>query len=1039
MAERYRTGLRITALVGMACLSGSAMAQNNTCGPTNGAGTFLNDHGEFVVNGGQVSMAGATLFVDFFTTPSSTLDWNDVDGDGFAGYDPFTFPLVDQLASQFTPGSDLTTWWMFQYRSVGSVQGFNEFVGNQTCFAIPKTIPSETGVFNGLQYANAGVVTWSGPIANASGTPFEPCEIEGAFLDVPASFAVQVPGEPAWNRTPTSPGYGLNPIPSSTGIVSNLLPLSRECGVCSVSGDPCVDDTACPDGEVCNLTGEVVSLNTNTASPDENTIFDVVAAYVPVTLIANRGTDVENIKYSEAQHLFVTGRMPNGENLTSVTRDVGSGTRNAAMSSLGIDTSWGRGDNIGERVDDRFFTSLGADTQPTNCGGSSILENSVENRRLAIGYTGLAGGSRSAADALAGRYEILNTCKDVPATGQPACDCNVSGYVRPGVDTVLDNCDPCTSYQIAGQGSFSFRGNPNANRDPSDPKFENSEPLDNQAVADYVNNILDSIDAFEGEVQRGECNESRVCSLSGDPCTADGDCAIEETCELKICDNDGDCPNEGDFCKSKLNMPGQLLATQFFLPAGLDCINELTEPLKFVPTATNEVLKEFIRSESVITVPDYGTINPAGKVPKRNALNLPDRYSDGSVTGSYRYWTGSSFASVISGLRLSERNQVQGDFSGDFVRDVVDAAELVAAYYTPRAWQQSAIAQGSGLTGDMSDDNAIPEVLGDFNGDGNLTKEDLRYFADGLAMVPVARSASGATDMRLDRKQGHIAVDNAIAALGEPFPWADTQAQLLVSPSSVGDEPTFVTPFDINDPVAPFLRTGKSYTPGDFRGDVAGANPVAGAQPLGWDGVVDDADIDYVCRNLGDWSNLNEAVFMDLSCDMNGDTAVNFDDVRELVEQILGTQLGDADLDGNRDADDEAIVLATISAGGSGCNADSSCGWRDGDFNCDGIVDQADLTAVNDSDGDGIEDSADNCPDVANADQQDFDSDGDGDACDEDVDDDGVANEADVCDFTPLGANVQADGGLSSDLDGDCDVDLEDYVRFQEDYTGPNP
>ena len=274
--------------------------------------------------------------------------------------------------------------------------------------------------------------------------------------------------------------------------------------------------------------------------------------------------------------------MPNGENLAGVTRDVGSGTRNAAMSSLGIDTSWGRGDNIGERVDDKSFTNLGPGTQPTNCDGSSILENSVESRRLGIGYTGLAGGSRSAADALAGKYEILNTCKDVSATGQPACDCNVSGYVRPGVDTVLDNCDACASVQIAGQGSFAFVGNPNANRDPFDPKFEISQPLDNQAEADYINNILDSIDSFSGSFFSGECNESRVCGDSGNPCTVDTDCAVNETCDLKTCSNDSDCPNVNDLCKSKLNMPGELLATRFFLPAGLDCINELAgDPMRW--------------------------------------------------------------------------------------------------------------------------------------------------------------------------------------------------------------------------------------------------------------------------------------------------------------------------------------------------------------------------------------------------------------------------------------------------------------------------
>jgi hypothetical protein len=66
----------------------------------------------------------------------------------------------------------------------------------------------------------------------------------------------------------------------------------------------------------------------------------------------------------------------------------------------------------------------------------------------------------------------------------------------------------------------------------------------------------------------------------------------------------------------------------------------------------------------------------------------------------------------------------------------------------------------------------------------------------------------------------------------------------------------------------------------------------------------------------------------------------------------------------------------------------------------------------------------------------DFDDDGLSDECDGDVDNDGVPNEEDECDFTPLGASVQSDGTLRGDLDGDCDVDLEDFSILQQDFTG---
>jgi hypothetical protein len=65
----------------------------------------------------------------------------------------------------------------------------------------------------------------------------------------------------------------------------------------------------------------------------------------------------------------------------------------------------------------------------------------------------------------------------------------------------------------------------------------------------------------------------------------------------------------------------------------------------------------------------------------------------------------------------------------------------------------------------------------------------------------------------------------------------------------------------------------------------------------------------------------------------------------------------------------------------------------------------------------------------------DFDDDGAPDTTDPDIDNDGVLNAADDCDFTPLGATPDANGTFRGDLDGDCDVDLEDYAIFQADFT----
>ncbi|MGB2984686.1 MAG: PKD domain-containing protein, partial [Phycisphaerae bacterium] len=56
-----------------------------------------------------------------------------------------------------------------------------------------------------------------------------------------------------------------------------------------------------------------------------------------------------------------------------------------------------------------------------------------------------------------------------------------------------------------------------------------------------------------------------------------------------------------------------------------------------------------------------------------------------------------------------------------------------------------------------------------------------------------------------------------------------------------------------------------------------------------------------------------------------------------------------------------------------------------------------------------------------------------------DTDGDGVGDRVDVCCHTPIGLTVNAEGRPLGDLDGDCDVDLDDFAVFQGNFTGPLP
>ncbi len=819
---------------------------------------------DVIVDGGQVNGAGATLFVDFFKVPASTNDdygcdgHDGVDGDEDCNGNPYWgFDLsrsncgqspVDQLAPFFDPGQNWRGHWLFQYRSVGSVEGFGEFISFQLCGKIPQAIPAEAGLINRFEFARQGNWTWGGPFADCdgdgdtndeSGTPVCPGSIDFGFTDVVGSWAVRAGQEEngGWNREPTADGYGWNDIPSSSGFISRLQSLGRDCD---------------GNGE------EEVFLNTNTGNPDDQTMYGLSVAWVPIVPIANRGAALRDLRMTEFQHVMVAGRMPSGENLVGVTRDVGSGTRNGEMNTAGIDPAWGRGDNIGPRFDDGNLANLGPFHQPTNGGGSSNVEDVAKNRRLALGYTGLAGGSRAGKDALDGKYEILNMMND-----------HVGGtrYVRPEVrddndpnfSPILNNGDPDTGWRLGGTGTFSMVGDFRATDD------QLPEYMENQAAADYFRNLECSVLNFEAGFDRDEVN----------------------------------------------NMPGQYLALTFFLLAGMDYLPLDESPTTFVPNADlNQDLQDYMRLNNNLEIgqdtPAYGSRNIAGFVPKRvanpdfNGDGAPDGYSDGSMNGNY-YNPQTGVYDVSSSFRLNERNQISGDFNNDKSRNVNDVAGLMQAINNPRAYQAGVDFGGNRENMPFSGDYVSVEIIGDFNGDGNFDGKDVRYFADGLAMQ----------NGSLNRKEGFTRVDHEWNTLN-------------------GDNNYFDTT----------LATGVDYVPGASRADIAGgSDPIPGAYPNGSDGAVDCLDIDYVYANFGDWSNLDQAVLMDLSADVTGDLIVDQLDADDIVQTILCSEYGDADLDGDVDADDLATVNANL--------GQSGLGWCGGDFDGDGAVDADDVAIVN--------------------------------------------------------------------------------------------
>lgn len=78
---------------------------------------------------------------------------------------------------------------------------------------------------------------------------------------------------------------------------------------------------------------------------------------------------------------------------------------------------------------------------------------------------------------------------------------------------------------------------------------------------------------------------------------------------------------------------------------------------------------------------------------------------------------------------------------------------------------------------------------------------------------------------------------------------------------------------------------------------------------------------------------------MDGKFDVNDSGGVDQADVTFLVENILGTFMGDANLDGKVDA-------ADLNQVGIHWRSQAGAGWADGDFTGDGAVDARDLNLV---------------------------------------------------------------------------------------------
>jgi len=963
--------------------------------------------------GGVVNISGATLLENYVRSQASTNDFIDVDGDGIAGWLGTSLSgLPDDLAIGGPTGFDGAGTLgdqelVIQYRVTGSVNGFNEllffggpsFVTSTAAVTFPTGIPG-AGQFvgdpnpglasaayhnrvlyigNGTGGTTSGVRTGFYNQGNPGGAPNRAdtasllatysspdtastggIRIDVSPLDVATFLAARKVGTPAFDRAPAEAGYGFNPrrsvnkqgTISGANLDNRLLDLldrnlfesytdSNNNGSYDV-GEAFVDSDQ--DG--------------GRDTPNVNTIFDTALLFAPIAPVTNYGTGWTEVTMTGLQHLFVTGRAASGENLMAITRDVGSGTRNAFNNGTGVDPSFGNGENIGALSNSSGQNLVGANFIPTNKGSNGNMEATLRNTRLGVGYIGTErgvtgsgsgswlvqnGAGNSALDILDTKNDLYGGTTFVRPTIQNLLNNNASGWVIGGEAVLATLGDPRANAAALGGLGWAGAFDPfaDANNNGVYDSGETYTDLNNNGVynatnaeagltttntamansfgAGYLNNISRSLAAFV--------------SVPASP--------------------------ENTF------MPGEYAASQFLSLAALEFDHLEAD---YTQLQANPVFNARVKSYILSTGTNvhfnavFATQNTTrlGRVPTRTTGVV---YTDGVANGNN--YINQAGANVTYGGDITLANKIVGDFDGNGSRTLGDATNML------RGWHSR---NGGPVWAAPAGNTAVIELLGDFDSNGNFNKADIRYWADGLALV------SG----NLDRKQGFIAVDNASNTVTGVLNFFGTTKS-----------------------------TGTTYNAGDSRGDISnsGGQVTPGFAPIGADrnngaadaddNRIDSADLNYIFAQFrnndkvndgqANWSNLAEASGFDLSGDITGNLVVNQADVTEFVTGILGTFYGDLNLDGTVSCTERGTIL-------SGIGTNTAGGFASGDLNGDGALDVEDVDLLFGSTG----------------------------VCGGDLDCDGDVDSDDIVIFF---AGFES-GSQDAEQDGDGDVDSDDVTLF---------
>ena len=564
-------------------------------------------------------------------------------------------------------------------------------------------------------------------------------------------------------------------------------------------------------------------------------------AVVGFNLVANPGTGLAEVSKDQAKWLQAVGRLPNGADFNSITREIGSGTRNQGANNLGLDASWGGGERdrlstntaaivggtnigIGQRPDvtdnDGVFVTIqpGGEMKPELSLTGSTTQTINENRvgPQARFSDKISGSSGVRATVVASRMGlgILSAGDSRDNTNGSALDSvkTSTGSPMRALRIDFDNNGPNTGVQGTAANITSGA-------------YEMWSSAQAVTVAPYANPNsveLQYLDANSKptSVNTGTPNPSYNAALAYRPINGDqNDQSANPTSTAqpglhrKFLDNITRSVVTFDAGNNAIT-PGAFIVSQSFIPPQIMAVTK-----EFDGSAQQP------RTRSVSEQALYDSQIPNGTLGQQTNWGDPSATNGGLATQAVKYRifateNGASNAVANRIIDVTDRTNLAGDFSGDNVRDLNDVAAAALAFASPTAYLATPVsgdANGRNYNGTQvsvalagpnialsTGTNASTQdgliVLSDFNSNGNVTTDantgfattaveraDIGFFLWGATVDTGA--ASSDVNVNKDKREnlvrsGNLKKNSAIGTFNTTLDTFTTGATAVLNPTT---------------------------------------------------------------------------------------------------------------------------------------------------------------------------------------------------------------------------------------------------------------